>query len=67
MTKPAAGRRRKCPICGAVAAVQDPALRPFCSDRCKLTDLGRWVSGGYVIPGEDMTPEQSEEEDQDEM
>jgi uncharacterized protein len=25
--------------------------RPFCSERCKLVDLGRWLSGGYRIPG----------------
>jgi endogenous inhibitor of DNA gyrase (YacG/DUF329 family) len=22
---------------------------PFCSDRCRLIDLGKWASGGYVI------------------
>ena len=29
----------------------DPAWRPFCSERCKLADLGRWLSDGYRIPG----------------
>jgi len=29
----------------------DPAWRPFCSERCKLADLGRWISGDYRIPG----------------
>ena len=29
----------------------DPAWRPFCSERCKLADLGRWISDGYRIPG----------------
>ena len=28
----------------------DPAWRPFCSERCKLADLGRWLSGDYRIP-----------------
>jgi uncharacterized protein len=23
---------------------------PFCSDRCKLIDLGRWLDGAYQIP-----------------
>lgn len=23
---------------------------PFCSDRCKMADLGRWLDGGYTIP-----------------
>ena len=26
--------------------------RPFCSERCKLIDLGAWASGDYVIRGE---------------
>jgi uncharacterized protein len=25
--------------------------RPFCSERCKMADLGRWFSGDYRIPG----------------
>lgn len=28
-----------------------PAFRPFCSKRCADVDLGRWLKGGYVIPG----------------
>lgn len=27
--------------------------RPFCSERCKLIDLGRWFNEEYVVPGED--------------
>jgi endogenous inhibitor of DNA gyrase (YacG/DUF329 family) len=30
----------------------DPAWRPFCGERCKLADLGRWLSGEYRVPGE---------------
>ena len=26
--------------------------RPFCSERCKLLDLARWVNGEYRVPGE---------------
>jgi endogenous inhibitor of DNA gyrase (YacG/DUF329 family) len=29
----------------------DPATRPFCSDRCRLADLGRWLSEDYRVPG----------------
>jgi endogenous inhibitor of DNA gyrase (YacG/DUF329 family) len=37
-----------CPICKAkVKAAQ--AEYPFCSERCRLLDLGRWASGAYVI------------------
>jgi len=28
--------------------------RPFCSERCKLIDLGAWASGERVIPGEPL-------------
>lgn len=42
----------KCPICGRTAAPR-PANRafPFCSDRCKLIDLGKWLGEEYRIPG----------------
>jgi endogenous inhibitor of DNA gyrase (YacG/DUF329 family) len=51
-------RDKPCPICGKPA---DPRHKPFCSPRCKQADLGRWLSGGYAIPGEpDDQPEQEE-------
>jgi endogenous inhibitor of DNA gyrase (YacG/DUF329 family) len=31
--------------------------RPFCSERCKMIDLGVWASGGYAIPGEAPDPD----------
>lgn len=40
----------RCPICGKPA---DPSTRPFCSRRCKLIDLGRWIEGAYRIPSEE--------------
>jgi endogenous inhibitor of DNA gyrase (YacG/DUF329 family) len=27
---------------------------PFCSERCKMADLGRWLSGGYRVPGAEL-------------
>ena len=32
----------------------DPAWRPFCSERCKLADLGHWLSGDYRVPGDPL-------------
>jgi endogenous inhibitor of DNA gyrase (YacG/DUF329 family) len=29
-----------------------PEWRPFCSRRCRLQDLARWVDGAYRVPGE---------------
>lgn len=43
-------RTRKCPICGgAVAPTAENRAHPFCSDRCRLLDLGKWLDEGYVI------------------
>ena len=42
-----AGRKRRCPICGAPTAEK---FRPFCSKRCADVDLGRWFSGSYSVP-----------------
>jgi endogenous inhibitor of DNA gyrase (YacG/DUF329 family) len=30
----------------------NPPWRPFCSERCKLQDLARWVDGSYKVPEE---------------
>ena len=40
-----------CPQCGkAVEWTPASRWRPFCSDRCKLIDLGAWASEAYRIP-----------------
>jgi endogenous inhibitor of DNA gyrase (YacG/DUF329 family) len=44
----------RCPICSkrfAIAALDDLPSFPFCCERCRLIDLGRWIEGEYVIPG----------------
>lgn len=41
----------KCPQCQAVVTWQDNPHRPFCSERCQLTDLGQWADESYRIPG----------------
>ncbi len=38
----------KCPICKKAVTSKDAEF-PFCSDRCRLIDLGKWASGAYVI------------------
>ncbi|HWG59243.1 MAG TPA: DNA gyrase inhibitor YacG [Candidatus Acidoferrales bacterium] len=41
--------KRRCPICGATTeSVTHPEF-PFCSERCRLLDLGNWASEKYVI------------------
>ncbi|HEY7943487.1 MAG: DNA gyrase inhibitor YacG [Burkholderiales bacterium] len=58
-------RRRgaRCPQCGnAVELAPENRFRPFCSERCKLIDLGAWASESYRVPvAEDPAePEESE-------
>ncbi len=38
----------RCPICKKTTKATAPDF-PFCSDRCRQVDLGKWASGGYVI------------------
>jgi len=45
----------KCPNCDKdVVWSADAAFRPFCSERCKLIDLGEWAAENHRIP--DKTP-----------
>ena len=43
--------KHKCPICKTETDSAVHADFPFCSERCRLIDLGNWASGKYVIPG----------------
>lgn len=38
----------RCPICKKTVKGTDPDF-PFCSERCRTIDLGKWSSGDYVI------------------
>jgi endogenous inhibitor of DNA gyrase (YacG/DUF329 family) len=43
------GGAPKCVYCRRQPAV--PEWHPFCSERCKMADLGRWLTEGYRVPG----------------
>lgn len=45
-----------CPIC---KKPEDPKLRPFCSDRCKKVDLGRWLGEDYRVSRPVMPEDES--------
>jgi hypothetical protein len=48
-----------CPRCGAQAAVSaENRWRPFCSERCRLIDLGTWAAEDYRVAGEDKPEEE---------
>ena len=46
----------RCPICRKIV-LRSEAEFPFCCERCRLIDLGKWASGGYVISSPSNDPE----------
>ncbi|MBV9074038.1 MAG: DNA gyrase inhibitor YacG [Acidobacteria bacterium] len=46
----------RCPTCKAIV-LRTAEHFPFCSDRCRLIDLGKWASGGYRISSPILDPE----------
>ena len=55
----------RCPICRKGVQPDDPFM-PFCSDRCRIIDLGNWASEKYVIstPAEPLSrPDLPDQED----
>lgn len=51
-----------CPACKAVTTWEENPWRPFCSERCKLIDLGKWASEEYKIPEENAEEEEGKKE-----
>jgi endogenous inhibitor of DNA gyrase (YacG/DUF329 family) len=49
----------RCPVCDAPVNLETTPTVPFCSDRCRLVDLGRWLDEGYSLP----EPPRSDDED----
>lgn len=57
-----------CPLCHQPTTWEGNTWRPFCSERCQLTDLGAWATDRYRIPDHDLTtdgslPDSLDEED----
>ena len=42
----------KCPQCATVCQWEGNTWRPFCSERCRLIDLGAWMDEDYRVAGE---------------
>jgi uncharacterized protein len=59
--------RVKFPTCHREIEWENNPYRPFCSDRCKLIDLGGWAEERYSIPGDklDSEPDNDDEEEPD--
>lgn len=48
----------KCPVCSALVDwVEEQRFRPFCSERCKMIDLGDWATEAHSIPGSPLYDE----------
>ncbi|MCK4501917.1 MAG: DNA gyrase inhibitor YacG [Desulfuromonadales bacterium] len=41
----------KCPRCGKKSIWSDNPSRPFCSEKCRIIDLGSWASEEYSVDG----------------
>ncbi|MHB0990208.1 MAG: DNA gyrase inhibitor YacG [Burkholderiales bacterium] len=55
----------KCPTCGTpVVWCPEQAYRPFCSERCRLIDLGQWESERYTLPATKPLDEKSGVDDE---
>lgn len=46
-----------CPICAKEA---DAKYRPFCSRRCADVDLGKWLTGSYAVPDQEINAEDAD-------
>ena len=64
MSKSAASIRKvACPTCNtAVAWTGENRWRPFCSERCKLIDLGQWATEKYRVPVVKSDPDEASPE-----
>ena len=59
----------RCPTCRRLTPWDGNDFRPFCSERCKLRDLGNWASERYRVPGPPLgqTSEDSDDDDDPEL
>lgn len=54
-----------CPTCGKKGTwTAENTFRPFCSDRCKLIDLGEWADEQHRIPSDPINPHETDESDE---
>ncbi|HEX4926268.1 MAG TPA: DNA gyrase inhibitor YacG [Bdellovibrionales bacterium] len=49
----------KCPTCRKDTNYEANPHRPFCSERCRLLDLGAWAQEKYAVPAEEQTPQKT--------
>jgi endogenous inhibitor of DNA gyrase (YacG/DUF329 family) len=47
-----------CPNCKKKFNYYSSAFRPFCSEKCRLIDLGQWLNESYTVPVQKLTEEE---------
>lgn len=50
----AARPQPRCPTCRALVEWAGNPHRPFCSERCRIVDLGDWAAERFRVPGEPL-------------
>ena len=55
----------RCPVCDADVNLESVPTAPFCSERCRLIDLGRWLDEAYALP-ETKRPDEDDGEGDEE-
>jgi hypothetical protein len=55
-----------CPTCKKIVTAADADF-PFCSDRCRIIDLGKWASGDYRISSPILDPDLLEDLDREQQ
>jgi endogenous inhibitor of DNA gyrase (YacG/DUF329 family) len=48
--------RVTCPTCRQTTTWEENRYRPFCSERCRMVDLGHWAADDYRIPTDEALP-----------
>ena len=49
-----------CPICGKQFDKETSTALPFCCDRCRQIDLGRWLGENYAFPSSRLREDEEE-------
>ena len=57
--------RVRCPTCRKPVVWNENPYRPFCSERCRITDLGNWAAERYRVPAEEDEPEAGDDEEEE--
>lgn len=53
---------QRCPTCNEWYEPNDSRSLPFCSERCRLIDLGRWLNEEYSLPHIDLDKDEEPED-----